>query len=83
MQYRLDMLQALNINGGNATLKQFFFVLYNPSEDMFYVDNQFGYTADLLIAERYTTPAQADEAIRYFKSPDQWVAKEVTVSVEL
>ena len=79
------MLWALNLNGGNAKLKQSFFVLYIPSEGKFYVDTPagFGYTLNLLSAERYETFDEAEKYRNYFDTPEKFIVKEVTVSVEL
>lgn len=79
------MLRALNLNGGNANLKQSFFVLYSPSEGMFYTDTPsgLGYTLNLLSAERYETFDEAEKYRNYFYSPNEWIVKEVTVSIEL
>jgi hypothetical protein len=66
-------------------LKQSFFVLYIPSEGKFYVDTPagFGYTLNLLSAERFETFDDAEKYRNYFKKPEEFTIKEVTVSVEL
>jgi len=60
-----------------------FYVLYNTSESAFYIDNQFGYTNDVLMAERYPSKNQAQDNLKYFKNPKEWEVKVVLVQFDL
>ena len=62
---------------------QYFYVLYNKIEDYLYIDNQFGYTKDILMAERYASYNEARDALKYFKNPEEWKPAVVTIQVTI
>ena len=78
------MLTLLTHNGGNA-MEQYFYVLYNVNEKALYADTPsgLGYTINILYADRYESYEEAKEYLSYFKSPQEWEVKKVTMSIEL
>ena len=64
-------------------MKQYFYVLYNKIEEALYIDNQFGYTKDILMAERYPSYQDARDHLKYLKNSDEWQIKIVSVHVHL
>ena len=76
------MLKLFTQTGGND-MEQYFYVLYNVKNKALYIDTQWGYTTDLLRAERYESYEEAKKILSYFKSPDEWEVKKVTLSIEV
>ena len=64
-------------------MTQCFYVLYNKEEHFFYCDNQWGYTDDVLLAEQYSSCDKAQDHLRFFKTPEKWEIKKVTVQVDI
>ena len=64
-------------------MTQCFYVLYNKENHFFYVDNQWGYTGDVLLAERYSSQKEAQDNLKYFKVPQEWEVKKATVQVDI
>lgn len=65
---------------------QYFYVLFNTDTSSFYVDDPDGfilYTEDLLLAEQYHTEEEARNILKYFKKPEEWTVKKVTMSIDL
>ncbi len=57
---------------------KFYILEYADQTGLFYIDNQFGYTDNVLMAERYPSP---EEALKYKKYPTMWIVRTVTITV--
>lgn len=64
-------------------MTQYFYVLYNKIDGTMYIDNQFGYTKDILMAERYDSYNAARDTLKYFENPEEWKPAIVTVQVTI
>lgn len=64
-------------------MEQYFYVLFNTTAGAFYIDNQFGFTNNMLLAEQYESREKAEKELKYFREPENWKVKKVTVRVEL
>ena len=61
-----------------SIVTQYFYVLYNKEEEALYIDNQFVYTKDLLMAEHYNSEEEANNTLKYFADQQNWEVKLVT-----
>lgn len=64
-------------------MTQCFYVLCNKENKFFYIDDQFGYTVNVLNAERYYSHDEAQDHLKYFNNPQKWEVKKVTVQVDI
>ena len=65
---------------------QYFYVLFNKEMSAFYLEDPNGfilYSEDLLRAEHYHTEQEAKNILKYFKKPENWTVKKVTMSIDL
>ena len=60
---------------------QWFYVLFNTVNSVFYRDSQLGDTKDMLKAERFFSCKEAEKQLKCLKE-DAWTVRKVTVSLE-
>ncbi len=49
--------------------ENFYILEYASYPGIYYIDNQFGMTDDVLLAEHYSSP---EEALKYMTDPSKW-----------
>lgn len=57
---------------------KFYVLEYSDHPGLYYIDNQFGYTDNVLMTEHYPSP---EEALKYKKHPTKWIVRTVTITV--
>jgi len=62
-------------------MQQYFWVLFDKKDRVFYQDSQMGITDNMLFAEHYKSYHEANEELKYFKN-NKWTVKKVTVTLE-
>ena len=62
-------------------MQQYFYVLFNPINSVFYRDSQLGDSRDMLKAERFSSSEEAGKQLKYLNK-EGWTVRKVTVSLE-
>ena len=57
----------------------FYILEYASHPGVYYIDNQFGMTNDVLSAEHYTSP---EEALKYLENPSVWKVCKVHLDIK-
>ena len=63
---------------------QEFFVLFNTKESGFYLADPDGYvlcTKDLLLCEKYHIETHAQNILKLFQKPEEWIIKKATINI--
>ena len=62
-------------------MQQWFYVLFNTVNSVFYRDSQLGDTKDMLKAEQFFSCKEAEKQLKYLNK-EGWTVRKVTVSLE-